>query len=225
MDELFGAPVISIAAFLAVVFGLALAYLLFIRIRNPILVRMAIRNATRRPGQSLLIIMGLMLGTAIIASAFTIGDSVSYSIKSVATESLRHVDELVAVDQESEVWTGRALPKGFTEESVAGLLSDLQADPDVDGVLPVLSENVASRTRPHASSSRGRRWPASTRSLRPDSIRCTTPPAPSSTWPDWGRTRSTSPRRPPSPCRPRWGLLTGCAGPRPICPRYRCGSH
>ena len=143
MDELFGAPVTSIAAFLAVVFGLALAYPLFIRIRNPILVRMAIRNATRRPGQSLLIIMGLMLGTAIIASAFTIGDSVSYSIKSVATESLRYVDELVAVDQESEVWTGRALPKGFTEESVAGLLSDLQADPDVDGVLPVLSENVA----------------------------------------------------------------------------------
>ena len=105
--------------------------------------RLAIRNATRRPGQSLLIIMGLMLGTAIIASAFTIGDSVSYSIKSVATESLRYVDELVAVDQESEVWTGQALPKGFTEESVAGLLSDLQADPDVDGVLPVLSENVA----------------------------------------------------------------------------------
>ncbi len=75
-----------------------MAYLLFIRIRNPILVRMAFRNATRRPGQSLLILMGLMLGTAIIASAFTIGDSVSYSIKSVATESLRYVDELVAVD-------------------------------------------------------------------------------------------------------------------------------
>ena len=124
-------------------FGLALAYPLFIRIRNPILVRMAFRNATRRPGQSLLIIMGLMLGTAIIASAFTIGDSVSYSIKSVATESLRYVDELVAVDQESEVWTGQALPKGFTEESVAGLLSDLQADPDVGGVLPLLSESVA----------------------------------------------------------------------------------
>ena len=143
MDELFGAPVTSIAAFLAVVFGLAIAYLLFIRIRNPILVRLAFRNATRRPGQSLLIIMGLMLGTGIIASAFTIGDSVSYIIKSVATESLRYVDELVAVDQESEVWTGRALPKGFSEESVAGLLSDLQVDPDVDGVLPVLSENVA----------------------------------------------------------------------------------
>ena len=69
MDELFGAPVTSIAAVLAIVFGVAMAFLLFIRLRNPILVRMAFRNALRRPGQSLLILMGLMLATAIISSA------------------------------------------------------------------------------------------------------------------------------------------------------------
>ena len=85
MDELFGAPLTSIA----VVFGVAMAFLLFIRLRNPILVKMAFRNALRRPGQSLLILMGLMLATAIISSAFTIGDSVTYSIKNIATESLR----------------------------------------------------------------------------------------------------------------------------------------
>ena len=50
---------------------------------------MAFRNALRRLGQSLLILMGLMLATAIISSAFTIGDSVTYSIKNIATESLR----------------------------------------------------------------------------------------------------------------------------------------
>ena len=166
---------------------------------------MAFRNATRRPGQSLLIIMGLMLGTAIIASAFTIGDSVSYSIKSVATESLRNVDELVAVDQESEVWKGRALPKGFTEESVAGLLSDLQVDRTSTACCRCCQRTSPSRTRPHARSSRGRSWPASTRSLRPASISSTTPPAPPSTCLDWGRTRSTSPGRPPSPSRPRTG--------------------
>ena len=55
MDELFGAPVTSIAAVLAIVFGVAMAFLLFIRLRNPILVKMAFRNALRRPGQSLLI--------------------------------------------------------------------------------------------------------------------------------------------------------------------------
>ena len=89
MDELFGAPMENIAAVLAVAFGLALAFLLYIRVRNPILVRMAFRNVLRRPGQSLLILAGLMLATAIISSAFTVGDSVTYSIKNTAAASLR----------------------------------------------------------------------------------------------------------------------------------------
>ena len=66
MDELFGAPMENIAAVLAVAFGLAVAYLPYIGLRDPILVRMAFRNVLRRPGQSLLILAGLMLATAII---------------------------------------------------------------------------------------------------------------------------------------------------------------
>ena len=143
MDELFGTPVTSIAAFLAVLFGLAMAFLLFIRVRNPILVRMAFRNAVRRPGQSLLILMGLMLATAIISSAFTIGDSVTYSIKNIATESLRSLDELLVVDEDSELWEGRTLPDGFSEEVFAELALRLDADPDIDAALPALAEDVA----------------------------------------------------------------------------------
>ena len=115
MDELFGAPMEDIAAVLAVAFGLAVAYLLYIRLRDPILVRMAFRNVLRRPGQSLLILAGLMLATAIISSAFTVGDSVTYSIKNTAAASLRSVDELLVVDEDSEVWEGRALPDGFSD--------------------------------------------------------------------------------------------------------------
>ena len=143
MDELFGAPIENIAAVLAVIFAIAMAFLVFIRIRDPILVRMAFRNARRRPGQSLLILVGLMLATAIISSAFTVGDSVSYSIKRVATESLRSLDEFVVVDEDSDLWEGRELPKGFSAESVLALETALDADPDVDGVLPTLTEDVA----------------------------------------------------------------------------------
>ena len=143
MDELFGAPVTSIAAVLAIVFGVAMAFLLFIRLRNPILVKMAFRNALRRPGQSLLILMGLMLATAIISSAFTIGDSVTYSIKNIATESLRSLDELLVVDEDSELWEGRTLPEGFSEEVFAELALRLDADPDIDAALPALTEDVA----------------------------------------------------------------------------------
>ena len=143
MDELFGAPITNIAAVLTVAFGLAVVFLLYIRVRHPILVRMAVRNVVRRPGQSLLIISGLMLATAIISSAFTVGDSVTYSIKNSAAASLRSVDEILVVDKDSNFWEGRALPDGFSQTVFQELAPDLDADSDVDGVLPTLTENVA----------------------------------------------------------------------------------
>ena len=86
MDALFGAPMSNVAVVLAVAFGIAVAFLVYIRLRLPILVRMAVRNVLRRPVQSLLIIAGLMLATAIISSAFTVGDSVTYSLKNTAAD-------------------------------------------------------------------------------------------------------------------------------------------
>ena len=143
MDELFGAPIANVAAVLAVLFGIAVAFLLFIRIRNPILVRMAFRNVLRRPGQSLLILSGLMLATAIISSAFTIGDSVTYSIKLTAAEALRSTDQTLRVDEDAAVWEGRSLPNGFAESVFEELAPTLDADEDIDGVLPALVEGVA----------------------------------------------------------------------------------
>ena len=86
MDELCGAPMSTVATVFAVAFGIAVAFLVYIRLRLPILVRMAIRNVLRRPGQSLLIIAGLMLATAIISNAFTVGDPVTYSLKNTAAD-------------------------------------------------------------------------------------------------------------------------------------------
>ena len=104
---------------------------------------MAFRDALRRPGQSLLVLAGLMLATAIISSAFTIGDSVTYSIKSTAVASLRSVDELLTVDEDSEVWEGRALPDGFSESVFEALAPELDADQNIDGVLPALTQVVS----------------------------------------------------------------------------------
>ena len=104
---------------------------------------MAFRNVLRRPGQSLLILAGLMLATATISSALTIGDSVTYSIKNNAASSLRSLDELLVVDEDSEVWEGRALPNGFSERVFQEIAPALDGDPDVDGVLPALTEDAA----------------------------------------------------------------------------------
>ena len=144
MDELFGVPVSSLAQVLGVVFAIIGAGLVFIVIRDNILVRMALRNVLRRPARSLLIIVGLMLATAIISSAFTTGDSVTYSIKRNATDELRFVDEIIRVDEDSEVWRGKALPDEFSEDVLETVGPALESATDIiDGVLPALVEPTA----------------------------------------------------------------------------------
>ncbi|MEK6985109.1 MAG: ABC transporter permease [Candidatus Thermoplasmatota archaeon] len=66
-------------------------------VRRPILWRMAIRNAARRPKQSFTVIAGLLIGTAIISSALVAGDSASYAIRGYVYQSLGAVDESVAI--------------------------------------------------------------------------------------------------------------------------------
>ena len=143
MDELFGAPVSVIAAVLAVIVAVFGVVLLYIAVRNPILVRMAFRSVWRRPARSLLIIVGLMLATAIISSAFTTGDSVTFSIKSSAVADLRFLDEVIRIDNDSEVWKGKTIPEEYSETIFQEIGPLLEADPDIDGVMPVLSEEVA----------------------------------------------------------------------------------
>ena len=53
--------------------------------------------------------------------------------------SLRSVDELLTVDEDSEVWEGRAPPDGFSESVFEALAPELDADQNIDGVLPALT--------------------------------------------------------------------------------------
>src|SRR5207249_8714102 len=64
----------------------------WIGVRNPLLVRMGLRNAMRRPSQTLLIVVGLMLSTLIISAAFSTGDTVGYSVTNAIYNSLQEVD-------------------------------------------------------------------------------------------------------------------------------------
>lgn len=65
--------------------------------RKPILARMALRNALRRPKQTATVIAGLMIGTAIISSALVAGDSARGAIRGYVYQSLGEVDESVAI--------------------------------------------------------------------------------------------------------------------------------
>lgn len=143
MDELFGAPIEQYAVVLGVVFLLFAAALIFITVRNMILVKMALRQVLRRPSRGILVVVGLMLATAIIMSAFLTGDSMTYSIKTSVTDNLRTMDELIRVDEDSDLWEDQAVPEDFSEGIFADVAAALDPDPEVDGVLPVIADTVA----------------------------------------------------------------------------------
>lgn len=59
--------------------------------------RLALRNIARRPFEAALVVIGAMLGTAIIAAAFVIGDSFNGSLRDGARTRLGPIDEVVEV--------------------------------------------------------------------------------------------------------------------------------
>ncbi|MXZ46143.1 MAG: hypothetical protein F4Z08_03975, partial [Chloroflexi bacterium] len=75
MDSLFGIPLTSILVALLLALGAIFGVLAVIALRQPLLVRMGLRNIGRRRTQTSLIVIGLMLSTLIISAAFATGDT------------------------------------------------------------------------------------------------------------------------------------------------------
>src|SRR5215470_434030 len=65
--------------------------------RNPLLPRLAWRNMPRRPGFAVLITLGLTIGTIILSSAFTTGDTMSQSVRTVVAGVLGSADEVLFI--------------------------------------------------------------------------------------------------------------------------------
>src|SRR5437773_7511812 len=84
-----------------VVIGLFLliyAALVVLAVRRPLLARLALREAVRRPGQSAVVVLGLMVGTTAIFATQVLSDSFVQSSTSAAYLSWGRVD-LVADDE------------------------------------------------------------------------------------------------------------------------------
>ena len=67
MTRLFGIPMGPLEVVLVAMLFVAFVTLGLLAARNRIFFRLGVRNVRRRPGRSALIVVGLMLGTAIIA--------------------------------------------------------------------------------------------------------------------------------------------------------------
>jgi putative ABC transport system permease protein len=103
---------------------------LYILARKPILRRLALRNAVRRPREAMLVVLGSLLGAAIITGSAVVGDTMDSSIRQVARQHLGPVDELVVARNPAE-WQ-------FVDERLRSLPTS-----EVDGVLPLAAFDAA----------------------------------------------------------------------------------
>jgi putative ABC transport system permease protein len=132
---------------LAVAMAAALGTIAALAARHRVLVRLGVRNVGRRRSRTALIVVGLMLGTAIIAAALTTGDTMSHTIRSEAIAALGNTDELISargaeVDVGAEL--GSATGVRYIEQSaVARVDAALRGSGLVDGVAPAIVEPVA----------------------------------------------------------------------------------
>ncbi len=148
MEEIFGLDmdvimVVVLVAFVAILVGVGVTALL-----NRVIFKIGLRNIPRRPAQTTLIIIGLMLSTLIISAALGTGDTINYSIRSQVYSALGEVDEAVTAvrGQESlDVFAGArgVLPAPyFPEERFLQLRQSLFGNDMVDGLAVLIAERV-----------------------------------------------------------------------------------
>lgn len=146
MNELFGIPLDTLLLILAIGLGVAFGILAVLAIRNPVLVRLGVRNFGRRRARTSLIVLGLMLGTTIVAAALVTGDTMSHTIRTTATAALGESDEVVsakgAVD-DIPGDLGDASGVGWFPESVAGEIRSTLGPNLADGVVNVVVDHMA----------------------------------------------------------------------------------
>lgn len=154
MNELFGLSMTYIMIGLLIVLGVALSTVAWVAVRNRVLFFIGVRNIPRRRAQTILIVIGLMLSTLIISTAFSIGDTVNYSITNQVYENLHSVDEIVQVetnDGDAASGPGSIIaPAPIPQAQAESLAEQFRAVENVDGVLPMI-RSIVPMSNPRAS--------------------------------------------------------------------------
>ena len=148
MSELFGISLTYIAGGAVAVTAAIFAFVAFIAIRNPVMFKTGLRNIPRRPAQTSLIIVGLMLSTLIVTAAFGTGDTLTRSFTDEVYTILGPVDEVLGWDlEEHPVAQDKAV---IPLSEVDRLAQEFKDDPDIHGFVPYNREwlpAVNARTR------------------------------------------------------------------------------
>ena len=115
----------ELTAPLAVVVATFALVLLAVAVRAPVLRRLALRQVVRRPTEAALVVLGSVLGTAIIVGSLVVGDTLGFSVRQVAYSTLGPVDErVVSTTRQGGEFVSTLLRQGLADhEQVDGVLS------------------------------------------------------------------------------------------------------
>ena len=140
MEKLFGVPLPMLMFILSGIFIATMLVVIGMALRNPVMFKLGIRPISRRPGMTVLIIIGVMLSTIIISAAFGTADTLSYSIRDIGINGLGTIDEIIisARAQEGDRFGQSFIPMERYEE----LRSEIAGDDRIDGIMPQFTQNV-----------------------------------------------------------------------------------
>src|SRR5262245_18903064 len=134
----------SIMIVLVSLLALCLLSVAWVAWRRPVIFKLGVRNIPRRKAQTILIVVGLMLSTLIIAAALGTGDTIDHSATAATYDSLGATDELVVAtkDEDGEGNFSTSVDQ-LIPQSVAGdIRAEFEGTDLIDGVLPVLIQRV-----------------------------------------------------------------------------------
>jgi putative ABC transport system permease protein len=114
---------VTAVAVLAALVGLLLLPLLVTAVRQRALVTMARRNISRRRGEAALVVAGALLGTAIITSAFVVGDVIEGSFADAARTQYGPVDITLTAPAGLDVTQINEAVQAAGVEGIDGLLT------------------------------------------------------------------------------------------------------
>ena len=137
MEKLFGLPMNQLAyGLLGTLVVLVLVIAVF-AVRNRFLIKLSLRNIPRRRAQSVLIVVGLMLSTTIVAASLSIGDTISASIRNAVLEGLGDTDMVVR-----KPFQGEFADPFLSADEIERLAVVLYEDERVDGLMLVSTDTL-----------------------------------------------------------------------------------
>src|SRR5207302_8019529 len=117
-------------AALAVLVGIILAAVVLAG--RPLLARLAARNIRRRTSRVLIVLAGLLVGSAVISSSLVVVDTLSYIFLEDVYVRLGAIDEIVSNEFGGQLFS-------FAETNLTQIRADLiTANSPVDGIAPTL---------------------------------------------------------------------------------------